>query len=144
HTHPPASAAARERFRSELTQGLRAVRERPVLIRITAATGISNFGLAAQQAVLLLFVYRGLHLHPLAAGVALGLGAAGNVAGAALRMVGIGTCPLGALAGGAAGGVLASSLGAAHGYALTLALASLVAASSGAVLLPRRVRELRV
>jgi MFS family permease len=222
HTHPRAPAAARERFRSELAQGLRAVRERPVLIFITSATGVSNFGLAAQQAVLLLFVYRGLHLHPLAAGVALGLGAAGNVAGAALapratrmlgsgrallaattleglglllilpalvaapalwvavalaarglfnplwnvnavtvrqvivprelqgrvsaalRMVGIGTWPLGALAGGAAGGVLASSLGAAHGYALTLALASLVAASSGALLLPRRVRELRV
>jgi hypothetical protein len=59
-------------------------------------------------------------------------------------MVGIGTWPLGALAGGAAGSVLASSLGAAHGYALTLALASVVAASSGLLLLPRRVRELRV
>ena len=63
---------------------------------------------------------------------------------AALRMVGIGTWPLGALAGGTAGAALAASLGAAHGYALTLALASLVAASSGVLVLPRRVRELRV
>lgn len=211
-----------ERFRSELVRGLRVVRERPVLMRITAATGLSNLGLAAQQAVLLLFVYRGLGLHPLAVGIALGLGAAGNVVGsalsprltralgsgrallaattleglglllillalaglpavwvavalaarglfnplwnvnavtvrqvivphelqgrvsAALRMVGIGTWPLGALAGGALGASLATSLGAEHGYALTLAIASIVAASSGIFVAPRSVRDLRV
>src|SRR5207249_928689 len=58
--------------------------ERAALALIACGTAVSNFGLAASQAVLLLFVYRGLHLHPFAAGVALGLGAAGNVVGAAL------------------------------------------------------------
>src|SRR5205823_1084465 len=79
-----AAASGRRSFRRELADGLRAVRERPALMLITCGTAVSNFGLAASQAVLLLFLYRGLHLHPFAAGIALGLGAAGNVAGAAL------------------------------------------------------------
>jgi hypothetical protein len=63
---------------------------------------------------------------------------------AALRMVGIGTWPLGAIAGGAIGTALAQSLGARNGYAVTLALASIVAASSGLLVLPRRVQTLRL
>jgi MFS family permease len=77
-------APRRARFHAELREGIRALRARPPMVATTAATGLSNFGLAMSQAVLLLFVYRGVHVHALAAGVALGLGACGNVAGAAL------------------------------------------------------------
>ena len=47
---------ARGRFRRELGIGLRAIRERPILMFTTCAGGISNIGLSASQAVLLLFV----------------------------------------------------------------------------------------
>ena len=63
---------------------------------------------------------------------------------AALRAVGIGTWPLGAITGGAVGQLLAQRFGATDGYALTLAGASLLAASSGIALLPRRIRDLRL
>jgi MFS family permease len=223
---PPAERQSKRRpephFRRELTAGLRAIRERPILIRITCGSGISNVGLAASQAVLLLFVYRGLHLSPLAAGVALALGAAGSIGGAlaaprlvrrfgtgqllflattleglallpigfallglpvfwvafalaargffnplwnvnvptvrqtlvplelqgrvsaVLRMVGFGAAPLGALAGGAVGQLLANRYGDANGYALTLAGASVVAAASGFALSSRSVRRFRL
>jgi MFS family permease len=80
-TSPP-HRGARLSFGRELAIGLRAVRHQPLLIRAAVCAALSNVGGAACQAVLLLFVYRGLGLAPAVAGVALGLGAAGTMAGA--------------------------------------------------------------
>ena len=218
----PATPDADRQFGRELLLGFRAVRERPLLMLTTCCAGISNIGLAASQAVLLLFVYRGLHLAPSWAGLALGLGAVGNMVGAvvaphlsrrfgtgklllaattieglailpielallglpvlwvavalaarglfnpiwnvnivtvrqvlvplelqgrvtaALRTVGLGAAPLGAVAGGALGQVLASCYGAADGYGLTLAISSVVAGASGLALVPRLARDFRL
>jgi hypothetical protein len=63
---------------------------------------------------------------------------------AVLRMVGFGAAPLGALAGGAVGQLLANRYGDANGYALTLAGASVVAAASGFALSSRSVRRFRL
>jgi len=63
---------------------------------------------------------------------------------AALRTVGLGAAPLGAVAGGAVGQVLASRYGAADGYGLTLAISSVVAGASGLALLPRLARNFRL
>ncbi len=73
---------ARRSFGRELAIGLRVVRGQPLLVRAAACAALSNAGSTACQAVLLLFIYRGLGLTPALAGLALGLGAAGTMAGA--------------------------------------------------------------
>jgi MFS family permease len=78
----PPQRGARLSFGRELAIGLRAVRDQPLLIRAAVCAALSNVGSAGCQAVLLLFVYRGLGLAPAVAGLALGLGAAGTMAGA--------------------------------------------------------------
>ena len=79
---PQGDQGARRSFGRELAIGLRVVRDQPLLLRAAVCAALSNVGSTACQAVLLLFVYRGLGLAPALAGLALGLGAAGTMVGA--------------------------------------------------------------
>jgi len=63
---------------------------------------------------------------------------------AASRTIGQLTLPLGALSGGALGGVAAHALGPAHGFAFTLTVAALVAGASGLAVAGTSFRALRV
>jgi predicted MFS family arabinose efflux permease len=75
--------AAERHFRAELAEGARAVLRVPVVLRITAAAAISNFGLMFARSLLLLFAYRTLRLDPFTAGLALSGAGAGALAGVA-------------------------------------------------------------
>jgi MFS family permease len=63
---------------------------------------------------------------------------------AASRALGMGTLPLGAVAGGALGVALAARLGERGGLAVALTIAAVVAGSSGLALMSRPVRTLRL
>jgi MFS transporter len=63
---------------------------------------------------------------------------------AASRALGMGTLPLGAVAGGALGVALAARLGERGGLAVALTIAAVVAGSSGLALVSRPVRTLRL
>jgi MFS family permease len=80
----PKRPRARARFAHELRDGIRVLRAQPVLLRIALAGGVANFGYAVVQAVFFVYAYRTLHLSAAVVGVALTLGAAGNVAGVLL------------------------------------------------------------
>lgn len=60
------------------------------------------------------------------------------------RALGMGTLPLGAVAGGALGVTLAARLGERGGLAVALAAAAVVAGASGLVLVPAPIRTLRL
>lgn len=80
----PHRPRARARFVHELRDGVRVLRAQPILLRIALAGGVANFGFAVVQAVFFVYAYRTLHLSAAVVGVALTLGAAGNVAGVLL------------------------------------------------------------
>lgn len=82
----PGRATPRPRapFLQELREGVHIVRAHPVLRRTTIAGGIANFGFAVVQAVFFVYAYRTLQLSAAVVGVALTLGAAGNVVGVLL------------------------------------------------------------
>jgi MFS transporter len=217
-----AQPGPRRRFASELWEGVRTLLTHAPMRATALAAAVSNAGLAMTQALLFVFAYRALGLSPAVVGVALTLGAVGNVAGAAVapaatarlgtgrslflsttvegfaglllplavlgapvvflvlglfvrgsanplwqvnavtlrqrtiapelqarvsaasRAIGMGTLPLGALLGGAAGVALASRFGERAGLAISLAAAAVVAGSSGLALVSRRIRTLRL
>ena len=57
------TAGAPRHFGREVATGLRAIRERPILMQITCGGAISNIGLSASQAVLLLFAVFSFVVH---------------------------------------------------------------------------------
>ena len=106
HAETPRSRAERRPLRTEMAEGLRFVLRHPLLVRITATTSISNLFSGVQQALLVLFVLRILHLDTQTLGLVFALGAAGGLAGALLTgrivaVVGEGrTIPVSILVGG--------------------------------------------
>jgi MFS family permease len=217
-----ATPGPRRRFQTELWEGVRTLAAHRPMLATAVAASISNFGLAMTQALLFVYAYRALDLSPATVGLALTLGAVGNVAGAAAastatahlgtgrslflsttvegfaglllplavfaapilflagglfirgcanplwqvnavtlrqrtitpelqarvtaasRALGMGTLPLGALAGGALGVALVGRFGERGGLAVALTAAAVVAGSSGLALVPRSLRTLRL
>jgi MFS family permease len=78
-----ATPAAQRHFRAELAEGARALLGVPVVLRITVAAAISNFGLMFARSILLLYAYRTLKLDPFTAGLALSGAGVGALAGVA-------------------------------------------------------------
>jgi MFS family permease len=70
-------------FRAELAEGARVVLRVPVVLRITAAAAVSNFGLMFARSILLVYAYRTLRLDPFTAGLALSGAGVGALAGVA-------------------------------------------------------------
>jgi MFS family permease len=70
-------------FRRELREGWLELRRQPLIVRFTLAEALSNLGLVAARAVLLLFLYRTLSLSPAEAGLALSGAGVGALLGVA-------------------------------------------------------------
>ena len=212
----PVAGPGRRSLLREAGEGLRFIAQRPVLLRIALAAGLSNVGLLMGLAVQLLFLYRVMHLSPILVGLAFGIGSLGSLAGAAAtgrvmerlgihvtliasaaveglalllipaglffpilpllavalaasgfagtiwnvtvttfrqrvistellgrvtaggRVIAYGALPVGSLLGGAIGQALSARFGAGTGLAITLVVASLLAAGSSLTLLGRR------
>ena len=103
HLDTPPPRENRRSLAVEIREGLAFVLKNPLLWRITASTGISNFFSNVTGVMLVLFCIRDLGLAPGDIGIAMGLGAAGGLLGALLtprinRIVGEGrTIPMTAL-----------------------------------------------
>jgi MFS family permease len=103
HLDTPPPRENRRSLVVEIREGLAFVLKNPLLWRITASTGISNFFSNVTGVMLVLFCIRDLGLDPGDIGIAMGLGAAGGLLGALLtprinRLVGEGrTIPLASL-----------------------------------------------
>ena len=82
--HPVVAKADRPRMRDEIREGLGYVLRHPMLSRIAACTGTSNFGSGIAGAVLALYLVRQLGWSAGLLGGVLMVGALGAVAGAAL------------------------------------------------------------
>jgi len=96
-----ADAGPRRSLRTELVDGFRVMRNEPVLLRMTLAAAMSNFGLVAARAVLLLHLYRDLGLSPAVVGLVLGAPGIASIAGvtaagAVTRRLGVGQALLAA------------------------------------------------
>ena len=78
----PALEEARRSFWGELREGLQVVLGNPTLWKIAGSSATSNLGSYIVRAVLLIFVYRTLHLTPAVAGAVLSIGLVGGVLGA--------------------------------------------------------------
>jgi MFS family permease len=72
-------------FRADLVEGLRFVLGHPILRRIAAGNAIFTIGWRAIEAILLLFLYRTLHLTPAQAGLLFGVTGLALVVGALIR-----------------------------------------------------------
>jgi predicted MFS family arabinose efflux permease len=94
-------------FRSELRDGLRVVLRSPVLRTIALANGTNHLGYAMVQAVFYVYLFRELHLAPVAIGLVLGFANAGVVAagfaGRIARTLGVRVTLTGALVTSGAG-----------------------------------------
>jgi MFS family permease len=66
-------------LRADIAEGLRFVVRHPILRKVVACTGTSNFFSGAQGAVIPVFLVRVLHLHPALIGLLYALGAVGGV-----------------------------------------------------------------
>ncbi len=103
HLDTPPPRENRRSLVVEIREGLSFVLKNPLLWRITASTGISNFFSNVTGVMLVLFCIRDLGLDPGDIGIAMGIGAAGGLLGALLtprinRIVGEGrTIPMTAL-----------------------------------------------
>jgi MFS family permease len=64
---------------TDIAEGLRFVVRHPILRKVVACTGTSNFWSGAQGAVIPVFLVRVLHLHPALIGLLYALGAVGGV-----------------------------------------------------------------
>ncbi len=98
---PSTRSQAGRSIRAELVDGLRVMLHEPVLLRMTIAAAMSNFGLVAARAVLLLHLYRGLGLSPAVVGLVLGAPGIASIAGvtaagAVTRRLGVGRALLAA------------------------------------------------
>jgi MFS family permease len=86
-------AVPRKSVRAELIEGFAVLRLEPILLRLILAAALSNFGLVAARAILLLHLYRDLGFTPAFAGLVLaapGIGALLGVAAARALAVRIG------------------------------------------------------
>ena len=68
-------------LRKDIAEGLVFVVRHPILRRVVACTGTSNFWSGVLSAVVTIFMVRVLHLHPAAIGLLYALGAIGGVIG---------------------------------------------------------------
>jgi MFS family permease len=68
---------------AQIREGVTAIWARRPLRALTGAAALRNLGMSARQTVLLLFLYQGLRVSPLMAGLVLAAGAMAAVAGAA-------------------------------------------------------------
>jgi Na+/melibiose symporter-like transporter len=68
-------------LRADIAEGLRFVVRHPILRKVVACTGTSNFWSGASSAVMTIFMVRVLHLHPALIGLLYALGAIGGVVG---------------------------------------------------------------
>lgn len=84
HQDTPPPRADRRPLRVEIREGLSFVVGDPLLLRITACTGIGNFFASMTGVLLILFCLRDLGLDEGRVGLAMGLGAAGGLLGAIL------------------------------------------------------------
>ena len=96
-----AAKVARRSIRADLIDGVRVLRTQPVLLRLILGAAMSNFGLVAARAILLLHLYRDLGFTPATAGLVLAAPGIGALAGVGLantlgRRVGIGRALLAA------------------------------------------------
>jgi MFS family permease len=66
-------------LRGDIAEGLRFVVRHPILRKVVACTGTSNFWSGAQSAVMTIFLVRVLHLHPVLIGLLYALGAIGGM-----------------------------------------------------------------
>ncbi|HEY1626171.1 MAG TPA: MFS transporter [Streptosporangiaceae bacterium] len=83
---PSAHEAARDGhilsgLRADIAEGLVFVVRHPILRKVVACTGTSNFWSGASSAVVTIYMVRVLHLHPALIGLLYALGAIGGVAG---------------------------------------------------------------
>jgi len=68
-------------LRKDIAEGLQFVVRHPILRKVVACTGSSNFWSGASSAVMAIFMVRVLHLHPALIGLLYALGAVGGVIG---------------------------------------------------------------
>ncbi|GAB2686264.1 MFS transporter [Thalassiella azotivora] len=100
----PPDRSTRRPLRTEIGEGLRFVRDHPLIRRITACTALANLFGATSGALLVLFALRDLDLTAAALGTVFSVGAVGGLLGAVVsdrvqRLVGEGRAiPLSALA----------------------------------------------
>jgi Na+/melibiose symporter-like transporter len=83
---PAAHAGARDGhilsgLRKDIAEGLQFVIRHPILRKVVACTGTSNFWSGASSAVMTIFMVRVLHLHPAVIGLLYAVGAIGGVVG---------------------------------------------------------------
>ena len=78
----PAAEAGRTGFFAEMWEGIRFVLGNPIISRIAGSTATSNLGGNIAFAVILIFVYRFLHLTPGVVGIVFAAGAVGGLIGA--------------------------------------------------------------
>jgi predicted MFS family arabinose efflux permease len=81
---PEAVAAAERNVRSEIAEGARYVRHDPLLRVLTISPAIGNCFFIGYEAIVVLFLVRGVHLEPGTVGVLLALVGLGAVIGAAI------------------------------------------------------------
>lgn len=123
-------AGATRSYRRELLDGVRVLRTHPVLLRLIVAAAISNFGLVAARAILLLHLYRDLGFSPAAAGLVFGAPGLGALVGVGLanrlgRRLGIGRSLLAAtVLESAVWFVIPFASGPLAGWVIALALAA--------------------
>lgn len=96
HVEQRPDPAARQPLRVEIGEGLSFVVRHPLLVRITACTGLANFTSTMVQALLVLYILRDLGLSETTLGLVLSTGGVGGVLGALsadrlARLVGEGT-----------------------------------------------------
>jgi Na+/melibiose symporter-like transporter len=68
-------------LRTDIAEGLKFVVRHTILRMVVACSGVSNFWLGAQEAIIMIFLVRVLHLQPVVIGLLLTFGALGGVAG---------------------------------------------------------------
>lgn len=82
HREDPPSPESRRPLRTEIAEGMRFVVHQPLLRRIVACTGLSNFGSAITNAVFVIYALRTLGLSTAAFGTAMSASAIGGLLGA--------------------------------------------------------------
>jgi MFS family permease len=79
---PPGSGSERAGFWHEMAEGIRVVSDNPTLWKIAGSTATANLGTQMALVVMLIFIYRNLHLSPALVGLVFAVGAAGGLLGA--------------------------------------------------------------
>lgn len=82
HVEEPARVEDRRPLRHEIREGMSFVVAHPLLVRITACTGMSNFSNGLVDAVLVIYILRTLGLSETTLGLVFSVGAVGGLLGA--------------------------------------------------------------